>query len=52
MCDTVSTDKDMGQVSDEHIPEDKPVPAFGEAVAGFEMVRQYLTSWKEPACSD
>jgi hypothetical protein len=32
--------------SDEEVEEVTPVPTFGEAVAGFEVVRQYMCSFK------
>jgi hypothetical protein len=40
-----SEDKDMGEESNEDAEEEQPVPTFEGAVADFEMVQQYLTSF-------
>jgi hypothetical protein len=40
-----SADKDTGKENSEGIEEEQPVPTFEEAVAGFEMVQHYVTSF-------
>jgi centromere protein B len=42
--DAASEDKDVREKSDD-LDEEQPVPAFGEAVAAFETVRRYMTSF-------
>jgi centromere protein B len=42
--DAASEDEDMREESDD-LDEEQPVPTFGEAVAAFEMMWHYLSSF-------
>jgi hypothetical protein len=47
MCDAAEKDMENKDAeSDEEVEEVTPVPTFGEAIAGFEAVRQYMCSFK------